>query len=205
MLVGSSGIELWLAFACWRKPNTEVCQRCSRPTEHLTQRCSQFELSHTLMTPPEACHHGCYPTQWTHSLRSRIWKQKLFHQQKIFIYSLYKTVVCHFLLLCPAEAPCTHCCQFCFRSLGSTMSYWQSSAVGYLYLYVRLRLLKWPQNWNSWNTFVFAAQLMFWHNWLSCITQPCQLRYVTFPCTLTYTISLALTNQFLVKMPFKTY
>ena len=53
----------WLAFACRRKLNREVCQSASRLMEHLTQRRSRFELSHTLMTQPEACHHGCYTTQ----------------------------------------------------------------------------------------------------------------------------------------------
>lgn len=62
--------------------NREVCQILPRLMEHLTHRRSRFELSHILMTPPEACHHGCYPTQCTHSARSCILKWKTFHQQK---------------------------------------------------------------------------------------------------------------------------
>lgn len=64
------------------EPNREVCQILSRLMEHLTHRRSRFELSHILMTPPEACHHGCYPIQCTHSARSCILKRKTFHQQK---------------------------------------------------------------------------------------------------------------------------
>lgn len=96
--------------------------------EHSTQRRSQFELSHTLMTPPAACHHGCYPTQWAHSLRPCILKRKTFQQQKILFNNFTKQLmfvtytVCQFLLFCPTKA------HRCFWSLDSTTSYWKSAS-----------------------------------------------------------------------------
>lgn len=78
----SCGWRLHAGGCMLAEPNREVCQISSRLMEHLTHRRSQFELSHILMTPPEACHHGCYPTQCTHSARSCILKRKTFHQQK---------------------------------------------------------------------------------------------------------------------------
>ena len=85
----------WLAFACRRKLNREVCQSASRLMEHLTQRRSRFELSHTLMTQPEACHHGCYTTQvntFTQAVPSFFffWTRETFHQQKMYLITLQK-------------------------------------------------------------------------------------------------------------------
>lgn len=60
VLLWNGATELWRLFACFRKLNREVCQSSSRLMEHLTQRRSQFELSHTPVTLPEACHYGCY-------------------------------------------------------------------------------------------------------------------------------------------------
>lgn len=85
--------------------------------EHLTQRRSQFELSHTLMTPPEACHHGCYPTQWAHSLRPCILERKTFHQQKILFNNFTKQLM---------FVTCTFC-----QSLPSCPTYtWLTSVFG---------------------------------------------------------------------------
>lgn len=82
----------WLAFACRRKLNREVCQSASRLMEHLTQRRSRFELSHTLMTQPGACHHGCYTTQvntFTQAVPF-FWTRKTFHRQKMYLITLQK-------------------------------------------------------------------------------------------------------------------
>lgn len=100
MLGRNSGGSLWQPLACRRKLNREVCQSSSRLMEHLTQRRSQFELSHTLMTQPEACHHGCYTTQWRHSASSHtVWRRKTFHQQKIYSISLQKKTKTNKLLM----------------------------------------------------------------------------------------------------------
>lgn len=96
------------------EPNREVCQISSGLMEHLTHRCSKTDLSHILMISPEACHHGCYPTQCTHSARSCILKRKTFHQQK-HLLDVTKTVVtymlCQLLLSCHTKVLLTDSCQ----------------------------------------------------------------------------------------------
>lgn len=64
--------------------------------EHLTQRCSWFELSDTLMTLPEACH-GCQQhSKHTHSVCASGKSFKFHYRKKMFIWQLYKTLdVCH--------------------------------------------------------------------------------------------------------------
>lgn len=69
-----------LVFASCRKLNREVCQRQQeeRLMEHLTQRRSQFELSHILMTQLEAWHHGC----WANTVNAFTWHSNKTAQQK---------------------------------------------------------------------------------------------------------------------------
>lgn len=74
---------MWTAFACWRKLKERSLSEQLSTDGTLEPRRFQFELSHTLMTLPEACHHGCYPTQWTHSPSPCVLKQKTFQQKKL--------------------------------------------------------------------------------------------------------------------------
>ena len=88
-----------LVFASCRKLNREVCQRQreERLMEHLTQRRSQFELSHILVTQLEAWHHGC----WANTVNTFTWhSSKTAPQQKCILKTLLKKVHV-FVILCP--------------------------------------------------------------------------------------------------------
>lgn len=116
----SCGWRLHAGGCMLEEPNREVCQILSGLMEHLTHRRSRFELSHILMTPPEACHHGCWAnTVYTFSQVMHIKAERISSTEK-FIWR-YKTVVtytvCQFLLSCCTRVLCTRSRQLVCESL----------------------------------------------------------------------------------------
>lgn len=204
LLCFSGGVQLSCGgqLACLRKLNREVCQSGSQFDGALDPRCSWFELSHTLMTLPEACN-GCRQhSKHTDSVcASR--KPFAFHYQKnMFIRRALQNIRClslttfwQNLLFSPSTAPHWQVHVF-FLVISFTTSYWKPES-SHLYDCVYRMLLKWSQ---------------LKKRRKNCLAQPKALRHTAIhicnallPCNINLDIGLVVTNSFPITTSFKVW
>ncbi len=118
----------------------------------------------------------------TFTRRPCILKHKTFHEQKIYLTTLQKKkklMFASFLVFCPTlttKARYTHCWQLVFgHFIHHKLLYTSFISVVHVCLHdtaFTRDIIEIISTRESWRTIAFGAQLVFWHKWLSCITQP---------------------------------